>query len=69
MMTARCDSADRVWAVEEHSASRAQAWVVVAVLAAIIALVVVTLSYSTVNTPFSVDGKTAQYSHNLDSGK
>ena len=55
--------------MEEQSASRAQAWVVVAVLTAIIALVVVTLSYSTVNTPFSIDGKKAQYSHNLDSGK
>jgi len=55
--------------VEEQSASRAQAWVVAAVLVAIIALVVVTLSYSTVNTPFSIDGKKAQYSHNLDSGK
>ena len=55
--------------MEEKSASRAQGWVVVAVLAGIIALVVVTLSYSTVNTPFSIDGKKAQYSHNLDSGK
>lgn len=42
---------------------------VVAVLAAIIALVVITLSYSTVNTPFSIDGKKAEYSHDLDSGK
>lgn len=55
--------------MEEQSASRAQAWVVVAVLTAIIALVVVTLSYSTVNTPFSVDGKKAEYSHDIDSGK
>ena len=55
--------------MEEQSASRAPAWVVVAVFAAIIALVVVTLSYSTVNTPFSIDGKKAQYSHNLPSGK
>jgi hypothetical protein len=69
MMTARCDSADRFSWVEEQSASRAQALVVAAVLVGIIALVVVTLSYSTVNTPFSIDGKKAQYSHNLDSGK
>ena len=55
--------------MEEQSASRAQGWAVVAVLTAIIALVVVTLSYSTVNTPFSIDGKKAQYSHNLESGK
>ena len=55
--------------MEEQSASRAQALVVVAVFAAIIALVVITLSYSTVNTPFSVDGDKAQYSHYLDSGK
>ena len=55
--------------MEEQSASRAQAWVVVAVFTAIIALVVVTLSYSTVNTPFSVDGKKSEYSHYIDSGK
>ena len=55
--------------MEEHAASKAQGWVVVAVLTAIVALVVVTLSYSTVNTPFSIDGKKAEYSHNIDSGK
>jgi len=69
MMTTGCDSSGRFSAVEEQSASRAQAWVVVVVLAAIIGLVVVTLSYSTVNTPFSIDGKKAQLSHNLPSGK
>jgi hypothetical protein len=41
----------------------------VAVLTAIVALVVVTLSYSTVNTPISIDGDKAQYSHDLPSGK
>ena len=55
--------------MEEQTASKAQAWVVVIVLGAIIALIVITMSYSTVNTPFSVDGKKAQYSHNLDSSK
>jgi hypothetical protein len=56
--------------VEEQSASKAQAWVVVAVMTAIVALVVVTLSYSTVNTPISVDGDKAQHSQFIDdSGK
>ena len=54
---------------ESASSSKAAAWAVVAVLTAIVALIVVTLSYSTVNTPISVDGKKAQYSHNLPSGK
>jgi hypothetical protein len=51
------------------TASKAVAWLVVAVLTAIVAIIVVTLSFSTVNTPTSVDGDKAQYSHNLDSGK
>lgn len=37
-------------------ASRRLGWVVVAVLGAIMALVVILLSFSTVNTPMSVDG-------------
>ena len=69
MMTTPCDSSGRFSPVEEQSASRAQAWVVVAVFFAIAALIVITLSYSTVNTPFSVDGDKAEYSHYLDSGK
>jgi hypothetical protein len=76
-MRTRCDSASRarprvryLAAVDEDvSISKAPAIVVVAVFTAIIALVVITLAYSTVNTPISVDGKKAQYSHNLPSGK
>lgn len=45
------------------------AMAVVAVLLAIVVVTVVTLSFSTRNTPFSIDGHKAQYSHNLLSGK
>jgi hypothetical protein len=55
--------------VSDESTSKAPALVVVAVLTAIVALVVITLSYSTVNTPFSIDGHKAQHSQFLDSGK
>jgi hypothetical protein len=54
---------------EEVSSSKAPAIVVVVVFAAIIALVVITLAYSTTNTPFSVNGKKTEYSHDLPSGK
>jgi Flp pilus assembly pilin Flp len=54
---------------DDTTTSRGPALVAVAVLVAIIALVVITLSYSTVNTPFSVQGDQTEYSHNLDSGK
>jgi hypothetical protein len=43
--------------------------VAVAGLVAIVAGVVILMCFSTVNTPMSVNGHTAQYSHNLDSGK
>lgn len=55
--------------MSDESTSKAPALVAVAVMVAIVALVVITLSYSTVNTPFSVDGKKAQHSQFLDSGK
>lgn len=54
---------------DETTRSNAPAWVAVAVLGAIIALVVITLAYSTINTPFSIDGHKAEHSHWLDSGK
>lgn len=50
------------------AASRALGLVVVAVLALIVALVIILMAFSTTNTPMSVNGKKAIYSHDLDSG-
>ena len=47
-----------------ESASRAQGLVVVAVLTLIVTLVMLLMAFSTTNTPMSVDGKKAVYSHN-----
>lgn len=49
--------------------SRAQGLAVVAVLTLIVCLVVVLMAFSTTNTPMSIDGKKAIYSHDLDSGE
>ena len=51
--------------------SRRLGLVAVAVLTAIVASAVILMSFSTVNTPMSVNGHKAQYSHNLgsDSGE
>jgi hypothetical protein len=43
--------------------------VAVAVLTAIVAAVVILMCFSTINTPMSINGDRAQYSHNLESGK
>jgi hypothetical protein len=43
--------------------SRAQGLVVVATLAGIVVLVMLLMAFSTTNTPMSVDGKKAVYSH------
>ena len=43
--------------------------VAVAVLTAIIAGIVILMCFSTVNTPMSVDGDRAEFSHNLESGE
>jgi len=54
---------------EVDQGTRRLALAAVAVLGLIIAGVVVLMSFSTLNVPFSVDGDKATYSHNLDSGK
>jgi hypothetical protein len=43
--------------------------VAVLVLTAIVAGIVILMCFSTVNTPMSINGHKAEYSHNLDSGK
>ena len=51
--------ASRSWA----QSFRRSRWIV------IVFVVVVVMSFSTTNTPFSINGKKALYSHNLPSGK
>ena len=46
--------------------SRRMGLVAVAALGVIIAGVVILMAFSTINTPMSVDGDRATYSHNLD---
>ena len=45
---------------------RGQAWAIVITLAAIIAVVVLTFSFSTHNTPMSIDGDRATFSGELE---
>ena len=45
---------------------RGQAWAAVAVFASIIAVVVLTFSFSTHNTPMSIDGDRSTYSSQLE---
>ena len=47
-------------------ATRALGLVVVAVLSVIVLVVMLLLAFSTTNTPMSVDGKAATYSHSSD---
>ena len=48
-------------------ALRAQAWLAVAVLTAIMVAVMLLMAFSTRNTPMSIDGDKAQYSRNIQS--